>query len=213
MMVQGVLLVDYARYDEAEQVAMGLEDICVRYGFKARLGNALMLRGVAGLHMGRPNALVDLRNGVDTWATFGGKFHIPIHCATIAHHLIENERVREAEEFLVLGERTQAESEERAAEAELLRLRGRLFARAGDHEGAWQWLRSAFDVAVRQQAKLHQLRAATDLAQLLGAAGDREGAAAMLLPVYDGFKGAGDFPDVTRAMRLLDGLSATSGTP
>jgi ATP/maltotriose-dependent transcriptional regulator MalT len=100
-------------------------------------------------------------------------------------------------------------TEERANEAETLRLCGKLmFARNPDDLApAEASVRRAIDVARRQQAKAWELRAATTLASMLRARGQRQEARLCLAPVYDWFREGLDTPDLIDARNLLRELS------
>jgi class 3 adenylate cyclase/predicted ATPase len=100
-------------------------------------------------------------------------------------------------------------TEDRRWEALVHRVRGDLLLTAqprneADAEAA---LRRAIDVARGQEAKSLELRAATSLARLLAAQGDRRGARDLLAPVYGWFTEGFDTADVKDAKALLDALS------
>ena len=104
-----------------------------------------------------------------------------------------------------------------ARAAELARLAGerwclpeitRLQARfnAVDANESVAMLREALAVARVQEAKLWELRAATDLARLLCARGERDAARELLAPVCAWFTEGLDSPDLVAARTVLCGL-------
>ena len=62
-------------------------------------------------------------------------------------------------------------------------------------------------LAATQDARLSELRAASDLAQLWAEQRERQNAHELLAPVYDWFTEGFDTPDLTVAKALLDDLS------
>jgi tetratricopeptide (TPR) repeat protein len=98
-------------------------------------------------------------------------------------------------------------NEERAFEAELLRVRGDLLKASGDHAEAEQDYRQAIAVAERQSAKLLQLRASISLARLLGDQGRWAEAHNLLALIYGWFTEGFDAPVLREAKTLLDELA------
>ena len=66
--------------------------------------------------------------------------------------------------------------------------------------------REAIDIAVRQEAKLWELRATASLAGLYADVGRRNEALKMLAPVYSWFTEGFDTPDLKEAKALVDEL-------
>jgi hypothetical protein len=97
-------------------------------------------------------------------------------------------------------------TDQRWDEAEIHRVQGLLLRAAGGGDGARRALDHACAVARRQDAKLWELRAACDLAELIRVRGSSAEADALLRPILDWFEPAGSFPDLTRARALAAGL-------
>jgi class 3 adenylate cyclase/predicted ATPase len=95
----------------------------------------------------------------------------------------------------------------RVDEAEMNRVRANLLMAAGDTEAAEGSFRTAIRIAERQQAKLWQLRAATDLARLRCDQGKRDEARDVLLPVYGWFTEGFDAPTLNDAKILLEAVN------
>jgi class 3 adenylate cyclase/tetratricopeptide (TPR) repeat protein len=133
-----------------------------------------------------------------------GGFVIAEQTALAADALIAAGHYAEAAEFVLGGEQLLNETEERIAQSELLRLRGRLLEHDGDGAGAIDRYRRAIEVAEGQGAKLYSLRAATDLAAIYRSQGRSREAGAVLRPIYEWFTEGFDYPDLVRAKALLD---------
>jgi predicted ATPase len=95
---------------------------------------------------------------------------------------------------------------ERWFAAELNRLKGQLLLRQGHAEAAEEFYRKARGIAVEQEAKLWELRAATSLARLWDEQGRRTEARDLLAPIYGWFTEGFDTPDLKDAKALLDEL-------
>ncbi|MBV8450900.1 MAG: hypothetical protein JOZ29_01330 [Deltaproteobacteria bacterium] len=67
--------------------------------------------------------------------------------------------------------------------------------------------REAIEVARKQSAKLHELRATNSLARLLAKRGKRDEARAMLAEIYGWFNEGFDTADLRKAKTLLDELN------
>src|SRR5262249_41765885 len=87
--------------------------------------------------------------------------------------------------------------------AELHRRRGALLANSALAETE---LERALALARGQSAKLFELRAATSLARLWAAQGNRDAARDLLMSVHGWFKEGHDRPDLSDSRRLLDEL-------
>jgi hypothetical protein len=97
--------------------------------------------------------------------------------------------------------------EHRLLEAEIHRLRGETMLILPDGAAeAERHFRSAIDVAVRQEARSWQLRAATSLARLMAATGRRDEGRAVLAPAFAQFTDGFDTLDLIVAKSLLADL-------
>jgi predicted ATPase len=95
---------------------------------------------------------------------------------------------------------------ERWPEAELNRHKGQLLLRQGHTEAAEELYRKALGIAVEQEAKLWELRAAASLARLRRDQGRRAEGRDLLSPVYGWFTEGFDTHDLKDAKALLDEL-------
>jgi adenylate cyclase len=101
------------------------------------------------------------------------------------------------------------ETGEHAFQVEAHRIKGELLL-AQDLSGSEQAeesLRTAIDIAIRQNAKSLELRATTSLARLLVKQGHGDEARRMLAEIYNWFTEGFDTADLKDAKALLDGLS------
>ncbi|MGJ4942006.1 AAA family ATPase [Bradyrhizobium sp. HKCCYLS1011] len=92
--------------------------------------------------------------------------------------------------------------------AEIIRLRGLYGARNNEEKRAL--LQASLVMATDQGAKLWQLRAAINLAELLQSEGDEAGAHALLAPISDSFTEGADTSDLISARTLLARLGERS---
>ena len=125
--------------------------------------------------------------------------------AAAAEVLLDAGRRDEATEFLLAGEKTLQETEEKYQAARLLCLRGRLDELDGDAAAAENAYRQAIAIAEQQGALLFALQAATALARLCQRQGRADEADAVLRPIYARFTEGFDYPDLVRARAVLDG--------
>jgi hypothetical protein len=98
-----------------------------------------------------------------------------------------------------------AETGEFHVAAEVHRIRGRLLCEGGDGDAEPHYMR-ALEVARSQGARLFELRACRDLAQLRRGQGRMREACDPLAAVYGGFTEGFDTPDLIEAKVLLDAL-------
>jgi len=132
---------------------------------------------------------------------------MPHHIALLARACAIVGQIEEAvtlmDDALQIAERTG----ERWFEAELYRHKGQLLLRQGRIEAAEGLYRKALSIAVEQEAKLWELRAAMSLARLCRDQGRRIEARDLLAPVYGWFTEGFDTPDLKEAKAVLDELA------
>jgi predicted ATPase len=93
---------------------------------------------------------------------------------------------------------------ERVFAAELTRQKGQLLRCQGQAEDAEGMYHTALRIAREQEARLWELRAATNLARLRCHQGRRAEARSLLAPIYAWFTEGLDTPDLKAAKALLD---------
>ena len=165
---------------------------------------------INGFGKSRAEAAADAEAALDTWRhEHNGAMLLPeILCRIGDAYLDENDC---SQARRVLGEAaTIIENDgERYWESELYRVRGRLAAmdEGESSPAAIAEYQRAIAIARERNTRLLELRAATGLAALLVARGERGAAKQLLSPVYDWFSGGYDKPDLMDAKAVLDGLA------
>jgi predicted ATPase len=161
-----------------------------------KVRNGGLAEGISLLQSG----LVSFRaSGMDVWT--------PCYMAFLARAYAFVGQVEEAsalfDDALQIVERTGA----RWFAAELHRHKGQLLLQQGHIEDAEELYRKALVIARKQEAKLWELRAATNLARLWNEQGRRGEAHDLLAPVYNWFTEGFDTADLKDAKALLDELA------
>jgi hypothetical protein len=181
-------------------------ELAERYGLKAYGALAKAGHGQALVATGQQdNGTRLLREGYSGWTTFGGRQATTALAAEAAEALLDAERGDEATEFMLAGEKTQRETEEKFQAARLFCLRGRLGELDGDAAAAQILYRHAIAIAEQQGALLFSLQATTACARLCQREGRVHEADAVLRPIYERFTEGFDYPDLVHARSLLDG--------
>ncbi|MEZ5832584.1 MAG: adenylate/guanylate cyclase domain-containing protein [Dongiaceae bacterium] len=132
----------------------------------------------------------------------------PLHLGLLADAYSRAGRHGEAEARIAKALEVLANSQHITFAAELHRMKGVIALRATGLSGgeAGTDFRQAMEIAAQQQALSPKLRAARDLARLLGDTGERQQAADLLTPIYDAMTEGFDTPDLIEARTLLDEL-------
>jgi class 3 adenylate cyclase/predicted ATPase len=170
----------------------------------------LLPRGWALVQQGDVGAgIVDIRESMDRRRAFRMGAVWPWYLALVADAYGASGEFQEG--FHALDEAMQwvQRNDERLYLAEVHRIRGELLLRQAtpdpaEAEGCFE---QALAVARDQQAKSWELRAATSMARLWRETGRRDGARALLEPVYDWFTEGFDTADLKDAKALLEQLS------
>jgi class 3 adenylate cyclase/predicted ATPase len=191
------------------KVAEGIA-IAKAHGFPVWVDHADFWIGWAMAEKGfLEKGIAHLRTALTTYRRNGAGSSLPKFYGLLADRLGEQGQFEEALSLLDQALAHIERTEERANEAETLRLRGKLlFAHnPDDFAPAEACVRRAIDVARTQQAKAWELRAATTFASMLRTRGERQEAQQCLAPVYDWFREGLDTPDLVDARSLLRELS------
>ena len=182
-------------------------ELAERYGLRAfdaaakgGLGRALVAAG----QLDDGTRLI--REGYSGWTTFGGRMGSSAMAAGAAAVLLGAGRRDEATEYLLAGEKTMQETEEKVQADRLLALRGRLWELDGDAAAAENAYRQAIAIAEQQGALLYFLQAATACARLCQREGRVHEAEALLRPIYARFTEGFEYPDLVRARAVLESL-------
>jgi predicted ATPase len=148
-----------------------------------------------------------LRSGSTAYCATGADLLVPYHIALLARACESAGQVEEGLSLLSEALQNVERTGERWLEAELYRHKGQLLLRRGHSETAEELYRKALNIAVEQEAKLWELRAAVSLARLRRDQGRRAEARDLLAPVYNWFTEGFATPDLKEAKALLDELA------
>ena len=140
-------------------------------GFATWIGISQMIRGASLVRSGScAEGLAEIHAGMSSHREMAASAYQPFGISLLVNGLIVDGRLDEAlgalEQALAISKKTG----ERFYLAELLRFYGEILAKKGNPIEAEQWLRQSLAVARQQQAKLFELRSATDLCRVLPAA-------------------------------------------
>jgi predicted ATPase len=158
---------------------------------------------------GRSSKAVEmLTSALDDYRSTGATIYVPFamsYLATANARLGRHDHALDAiDKALAMVRNTK----ERWCEAELYRIKGELDLASpnADQATAHALFEQAFTIARVQQARSWELRAATNIAQLLQDGGEREAACERLTTVYNWFTEGFDTPDLQKAKALLNTL-------
>jgi class 3 adenylate cyclase len=136
---------------------------------------------------------------------------LPFFITSIAEVVGENGHGAAAVALLERAAQLVERTGEQWCEAEITRLNARFS--ANDAGEASALLRASLAKAREQGAKLWELRAARDLAELLDGQGERDAARELLAPIYAWFNEGLDTPDLVEARTLLARLGTAAKSP
>ena len=147
-----------------------------------------------------------LRSGSSAYRATGAEVWMTYHIALLAAASEIAGQIEEASTLLDDALRLAERTGERWVAAELNRHKGELLLRQEHTEAAEEMYRKALSIAVQQEAKLWELRAAASLARLRRDQGRSAEARDLLAPVYGWFTEGFAAPDLQAAKSLLDEL-------
>jgi predicted ATPase len=167
-----------------------------------------ILRGSALLGQGAVDeAIARIREGVTRWTRLGRTLLLPYGMTFLAEGLARYGDRAAALAALGNGLETAGATGEHMWDAELHRVTGTVLLVENRLDEAQASFQQAIRVAQAKQAKSLELRAARDLARLLGEQGRRVEARDLLTPVYGWFTEGFDTADLKDAKTLLDELT------
>jgi predicted ATPase len=152
-----------------------------------------------------------LEEGLSAWRSTGARLWLPIFLSLKARAYAKAGRSKAALQAIDEAIAVSAETSERWAIAEVLRIKARLILAAGNAEfdEMEALLVSSLETAREQKARSWELRTACDLASLWLERGRREAAVELLQASYQQFGEGYETPDLECAKALLDGCSAS----
>ncbi|MBV8799187.1 MAG: adenylate/guanylate cyclase domain-containing protein, partial [Alphaproteobacteria bacterium] len=151
------------------------------------------------------NAIENIENGLLACRRLGFEVYRPLFLGYLARAQLRVGDDKGAARTALGALRLADDTGERADEAELLRLLGRITVNHSPAEGERYFLR-AIELARRQHARLLEMRAITSLARLWREQGKRDNARNLAAPVYNWFIEGFETPDLKEAKALLDEL-------
>ena len=182
-------------------------DISERHGYTARLSNGLSLRGLARSRLGELNAGIDdAREGMMLWRGQGVVFHTPQRICWLCDLLVQAGRLEEATQLLDEADALVIDTDEACALAECVRIRGQIAACEGDLVSAVRLFEKAIAISRRQEARLFELRATTQLASVLARQECAQVGEPRLRAIIDAFDTKHEIVDLIAARKVLDTL-------
>jgi class 3 adenylate cyclase/tetratricopeptide (TPR) repeat protein len=183
--------------------------ISAEQGYPLWMAFANAMRGWSLAALGQPTeGLRALQDGIDATRATGAGLWRSFFLTLLADAYAIAGQPRAGLKPLAEAAELIGTTQERWAEAETHRLRGRLMQSLGDDVASEDCYRHALDVARRQSAKLWELRAAMSMARLWRDQGKRDQARDLLAPVYGWFTEGFDTLDLKDAKALLDELAS-----
>jgi predicted ATPase len=194
---------DAALNDRAEQLVA----VATEQGFPYWRASGTIYQGWVKVRNGDvAEGISFLRSGSTAYRATGAEVYTPHFIALLAAACEVAGQIEEGlallDDALQILERTG----ERWFAAELNRNKGQLLLRQGHSEPAEELYRKALGIAVEQEAKLWELRAAVSLGRLRRDQGRHIEGRELLSPVYGWFTEGFDTPDLKEAKALLDEL-------
>ena len=189
------------------QDAAKIIEISERHGYTARRGNGLSLRGLARSRLGELDAGIDdAREGMVIWRGKGVVFHTPERICWLCDLLVQAGRLDEASQLLDEADALVIDTDEACFLAECIRIRGQIAACGNDLTGAVRLFEKAIAISQRQEARLFELRATTQLASVLARQGRAQEGEARLRAIIDAFDTKHEIVDLAAARKVLDTL-------
>ncbi|PBB24066.1 MULTISPECIES: AAA family ATPase [unclassified Mesorhizobium] len=196
------------QYKELLENATKIVEICELHGYTARRSSGVRWRGHARSHLGELDAGInDVWESLVIWRAQGVVFHTPEKACELCDLLLRAGRIEDASQMLDDVDTLIFHTDEASYLAECIRLRGQIAADRSDLTGAAHLFETAIATARRQQARLFELRAATQLAPVLARQGRVHEAATRLQAVVHRFNTRYPIVDLIAAQRALDALS------
>jgi class 3 adenylate cyclase/tetratricopeptide (TPR) repeat protein len=169
-------------------------EISERHGYTARRGNGLSWRGLARSRLGElDTGIADVREGMVT--------HERI--CWLCDLLVQAGRLDEASHLLDEADALVIDTDDACVLAESIRIRGQIAACGNDLTGAVRLFENAIAISQRQEARLFELRATTQLAPVLARQGHVREGETRLRAIIDAFDTKHEIVDLVAARKLL----------
>ncbi|HEY7244884.1 MAG TPA: AAA family ATPase [Xanthobacteraceae bacterium] len=199
-------------YAECLAVAHDTNEFSTAHGFVFWSAHTEILEGVATANLVRGEGGLKLaERGLKNWVANGAQLHVPTWSAVIAEVAILLGWYERASELLTHALRVSDRTGDMFARAELYRLHGRLLLLIGNTNEGQAALERAITLARSQGAVLFELRAASDLVELLIDKPEGEVRRRILSSLVKDYRGHRAGFDYQVALNLLN--SAHEGGP
>jgi predicted ATPase len=189
-----------------ELVALAEEKSALYWKATGMLGRGRLL----GLIGRAADAVQMISSGIAAWRSTGATFYLPSWLSYLAAARAELGQLDDA--WRCIGEALSIieTAKERWFEAEVNRIAGEIALKSPEPNAAKAeaYFQRSLSVAIAQQAKSWELRAAMSMARLWRDQGKRDEARELLAPVYGWFTEGFDTLDLKEAKALLDELAA-----
>jgi DNA-binding SARP family transcriptional activator/predicted ATPase len=184
--------------------------ICSEKGFLYWLGVAMVYRGLGLAWQGKYNeGFSQMREGDRIWRESGAEIGLSEYLISLAEVLGNAGQVEQGLGVLEEAFEKIIKSGETVFEAEIYRVKGELLIMLSheNRDKAEACFREAIAITHKQQAKILELRATTDLSSVLARQGRRSEARQLLEAIYGWFTEGFETRDLRFASRLLRELS------
>ncbi len=193
--------------EELEQVNGECFALSTEQGFPLFTAVSTLYRGWPLILEGRAEeAMETVRHSIMMFRATGAMLNVHYFLSHLAEGCLATGQTKEGLIALDEAEGLARHNLDCYYEAELVRARGSLTLADGNESAAEVYFRQALDLSVQQGARALELRAATSLARILSARGDRMEAREILKPVYSLFTEGHGTGDLCEAKALLDEL-------
>jgi class 3 adenylate cyclase/tetratricopeptide (TPR) repeat protein/ABC-type transport system involved in cytochrome c biogenesis ATPase subunit len=184
-----------------------LIEISERHGYMARRGQGLSYRGLARSRLGDLDAGInDAREGMMIWRGRGVVFHTQERICWLCDLLVPAGRLDEASQLLDEADALVIGTDDVSALAESIRVRGQIAACRNNPTDAVRLFEEAIAISRRQEGRLFELRATTQLASVLAGQGRAQEGELRLRAIIDSFNTKHEFVDLPAARKVLDTL-------
>jgi hypothetical protein len=165
------------------------------------------LRGLARSRLGELDAGIDdAREEMVIWRGQGVVFTTPELICRLCDLLVRAGRVDEASHLLDEADALVIDTDNACVLAECIRIRGQIAACVIDLTDAVRLFEKAIAISQRQEARLFELRATTQLASALARQGRAQAGETRLHAIIDAFDTKHEIVDLAAARKVLDTL-------
>ena len=148
----------------------------------------------------------DAHEGMVLWRGRGVVFHTVERICALCDLLVQASRLDKATQLLDEADALVIDTDEACVLAECIRIRGQVAVCGDDLTNAVRHFETAISISQRQEARLFELRATTQLASALARQGRAQEEEARLRAIIDAFDTKHEIVDLAAARKVLDTL-------